>query len=271
MLAKYKEAADFIKSQTKLSPKIGIILGTGLGSIADSIEVECDIDYHNIPNFPLSTVKGHKGRLTIGHLNGQEVLVMQGRFHFYEGYDMSRVAFPIRVMKFLGIESLIVSNASGGLNPDQAIGDLMIINDHINLFPTNPLIGPNNDELGPRFPDMSEAYNREFINKALIIANENNIKVHQGVYAGLTGPTFETPAEYKYLRIIGADAVGMSTVPEVIAARHMGLDVFGISVITDLGVEGKIQVVSHMEVIKNAKKNEKNLVLLVKELVKAMH
>jgi purine-nucleoside phosphorylase len=271
MLAKYKEAADFIKSQTKLSPKIGIILGTGLGSIADSIEVECDIDYHNIPNFPISTVKGHKGSLTIGHINGEEVLVMQGRFHFYEGYDMSRVAFPIRVMKFLGIESLIVSNASGGLNPEQAIGDLMIINDHINLFPTNPLIGPNNDELGPRFPDMSEAYKREFINKALVIANDNNIKVHQGIYAGLTGPTFETPAEYKYLRIIGADAVGMSTVPEVIAARHMGINVFGISVITDLGVEGKIQEVSHMEVIENAKKNEKNLVLLVKELVKAMH
>ena len=271
MLAKYKEAADFIKSQTKLSPKIGIILGTGLGSIANSIDVECDIDYHNIPNFPISTVKGHKGSLTIGHINGEEVLVMQGRFHFYEGYDMSRVAFPIRVMKFLGIESLIVSNASGGLNPDQAIGDLMIINDHINLFPTNPLIGPNNDELGPRFPDMSEAYKREFINKALVIANNNNIKVHQGVYAGLTGPTFETPAEYKYLRIIGADAVGMSTVPEVIAARHMGINVFGISVITDLGVEGKIQEVSHMEVIENAKKNEKNLVLLVKELVKAMH
>ena len=271
MLANYKEASSFIKSQTKLSPKVAIILGTGLGSIADSLTIECDIDYHNIPNFPVSTVKGHKGRLLIGHLNGEEVMIMQGRFHFYEGYDMERVAFPVRVMKFFGIESLIVSNASGGLDPEQAIGDLMIINDHINLFPTNPLIGPNIEELGPRFPDMSETYNKKFIHKALEIANQNSIKVHQGVYAGLTGPTFETPAEYKYLRIIGADAVGMSTVPEVIAAHHMGIKVFGISVITDLGVEGKIKEVSHQEVIDNAKTNEKNLVLLVAELVKAMH
>jgi len=271
MLDKYKEAASFIKGQTKLSPKLAIILGTGLSNIANSVEVDADIDYHNIPNFPVSTVKGHKGRLLIGKINGVEVLMMQGRFHFYEGYDMTRVAFPIRVMKFLGIESLLVSNASGGLSPNFEIGDLMIINDHINLFPTNPLIGANIDELGPRFPDMSEAYSKAYIHKALEIANHHNIKVHQGVYAGLTGPTFETPAEYKYLSVIGADAVGMSTVPEVIAAHHMGIKCFGISVITDLGVEGKIQEVSHQEVMKNALKNEANLVLLITELVKELN
>ncbi|MGB0390916.1 MAG: purine-nucleoside phosphorylase [Salibacteraceae bacterium] len=271
MLAHFKEAADYIKSKTNLTPKIGIILGTGLGSIATAISKDCEIDYKDIPHFPISTVSGHKGKLLIGTLNGIEVVAMQGRFHFYEGYDMNRVAFPVRAMKFMGIDSLIVSNASGGLSPDFEIGDLMIINDHINLFPTNPLIGPNINELGPRFPDMSEAYCKNFINSALTIAASNNIKVHQGVYAGLTGPTFETPAEYKYIRIIGADAVGMSTVPEVIAARHMSMKVFGISVITDLGVEGSIVEVSHEHVIENAKKNEKNLVLLVKELVNTMH
>lgn len=271
MLTEFKTAAAFIQSKTSLNPKVGIILGTGLGSIATAIKKECEIDYSDIPNFPISTVHGHKGKLLIGTLNGVEVLAMQGRFHFYEGYDMNRVAFPVRVMKFMGIESLVVSNASGGLNPDFEIGDLMIINDHINLFPTNPLIGPNIDELGPRFPDMSQAYLKKFIHSAVAIAKDHNIKVHQGVYAGLTGPTFETPAEYKYIRIIGADAVGMSTVPEVIAARHMDIKVFGISVITDLGVEGSIVEVSHEHVIENAKKNEQNLVLLVKELVKTMH
>ena len=271
MLSKFKEAAQFIREKTSLSPKLGIILGTGLGTIADNIQTEVEINYADIPHFPISTVKGHKGQLLIGTLNGVEVIAMRGRFHYYEGYDMLRVAFPVRVMKFLGITSIIVSNASGGLNSDFAIGDLMVINDHINLFPTNPLIGPNNPELGPRFPDMSEAYKKTYINFAFDIAKKHNIKLHQGVYAGLTGPTFETPAEYKYIRIIGADAVGMSTVPEVIAARHMGINVFGISVITDLGVEGSIVAVSHEHVIENAKKNEKNLVLLVKELVKTMH
>lgn len=271
MLQEIKAAAAYILNQTQLSPKIGIILGTGLGSIADSIEKEIEIDYSEIPGFPVSTVVGHKGKLLIGSLNGIAVVVMQGRFHFYEGYDMNKVAFPVRAMKYMGIESLIVSNASGGLNPDFEIGDLMVINDHINLFPTNPLIGPNIPELGPRFPDMSEAYNNQFIKYAFNIADKHSIKIHQGVYAGLTGPTFETPAEYKYIRIIGADAVGMSTVPEVIAARHMSMNVFGISVITDLGVEGSIVEVSHAHVIQNAKKNEKNLVLLVTELVKTMH
>ncbi|MFT4752490.1 MAG: purine-nucleoside phosphorylase [Salibacteraceae bacterium] len=271
MLEHIKQAASFLTSKTNLSPKLGIILGTGLGSIATFIDKECEFNYSEIPNFPISTVHGHKGKLIIGKLNGVEVVAMQGRFHFYEGYDMHRIAFPIRVMKYMGIESLIVSNASGGLNPEFEIGDLMVINDHINLFPTNPLIGPNMEELGPRFPDMSEAYKKEYIKNAFAISKKHNIKLHQGVYAGLTGPTFETPAEYKYIRIIGADAVGMSTVPEVIAARHMNMKVFGISVITDLGVEGSIEEISHEDVIENAKKNEKNLVLLVKELVKTMH
>ncbi len=271
MLKEIKVAAKYILNKTNLSPKIGIILGTGLGSIADSIKKEIEIDYSEIPGFPLSTVVGHKGKLVIGLINGVAVVALQGRFHFYEGYDMNKVAFPVRVMKYLGIETLIVSNASGGLNPDFEIGDLMVINDHINLFPTNPLIGPNIAELGPRFPDMSEVYNPTYIKNAFEIAKTHHIKLHQGVYAGLTGPTFETPAEYKYIRIIGADAVGMSTVPEVIAARHMAMNVFGISVITDIGIAGSIEEITHEQVIENAKKNEKNLVLLVAELVKAIH
>ena len=271
MLNEIKNSANYVLKQTNLKPQIGIILGTGLGSIANSIEKDVEIDYADIPGFPVSTVVGHKGKLLIGTLNGIPVAAMQGRFHFYEGYDMNQVAFPVRVMKFMGIENLIVSNASGGLNPDFEIGDIMAINDHINLFPTNPLIGPNMDQLGPRFPDMSEAYKISYIESAMKIASDNGFKLHQGVYAGLTGPTFETPAEYKYIRIIGADAVGMSTVPEVIAAKHMSMNVFGLSVITDLGVEGSIVEVSHAHVIENAKKNEKNLVLLVEELVKTMH
>ncbi len=271
MLNEIKNSANYVLRQTNLKPQIGIILGTGLGSIANSIKKDVEIDYADIPGFPVSTVVGHKGKLLIGTLNGIAVVAMQGRFHFYEGYDMNQVALPVRIMKFMGIENIIVSNASGGLNPDFEIGDIMAINDHINLFPTNPLIGPNPDQLGPRFPDMSEAYKKSFIKDAMKIASKNDFKLHQGVYAGLTGPTFETPAEYKYLRIIGADAVGMSTVPEVIAAKHMSMNVFGLSVITDLGVEGSIVEVSHAHVIENAKKNEKNLVLLVEELVKAMH
>lgn len=271
MLTAFKNSASYILSKTTLRPKIGIILGTGLGNLAQAISIDTRLDYSEIPDFPVSTVKGHQGKLLIGTINGVEVMVMQGRFHFYEGYDMQRVAYPVRVMKFCGIDSLIVSNASGGLNPDFEIGDLMIINDHINLFPSNPLIGPNIEELGPRFPDMSEAYSHLYIEKALEICDKQKTKIHQGVYAGLTGPTFETPAEYKYLRIIGADAVGMSTVPEVIAAHHCGIKCFGISVITDLGVEGKIIEVSHEEVILNAKKNEQNLLDLVTELVNVMH
>lgn len=249
------------------NPTIGIILGTGLGGLVKEIKVAHKIPYSEIPNFPVSTVEGHQGQLILGELNGKRVMAMQGRFHFYEGYSMQQITFPVRVMKALGIKTLCVSNASGGMNPNFSVGEIMIINDHINLFPTNPLIGKNLNELGPRFPDMGEAYKKEYITLAKNIAQENSIKVSEGVYAGLTGPCFETPAEYRYLWRIGADAVGMSTVPEVIVAKHSGMDVFGISIITDLGVEGVVQNVSHEEVQKVANKQEPKLTLIVKELV----
>lgn len=271
MLELFKESANYISAKSSMQPKIGIILGTGLSPIADALEVDVAIPYSEIPSFPVSTVKGHDGKLIFGKLNNTEVLVMKGRFHYYEGYDMQTVTFPVRVMKLLGIGSLIVSNASGGLDDAHQIGDLMVIDDHINLFPTNPLIGPNLSEFGTRFPDMSEAYDKEYIAKAFETAEKIGIKLHRGTYAGLTGPTFETPAEYKMIRILGAQAVGMSTVPEVIVARHCSIKVFGISVITDIGIEGKIVEVSHDEVIENAKKNEKKLVELVEQLVPVMH
>lgn len=271
MLELYKQAAEYIAAKSNLKPQIGIILGTGLSPIADAMQVDIAIPYADIPGFPTSTVKGHDGKLIFGKLNNTPVLVMKGRFHYYEGYDMQTVTFPVRVMKLLGIESLVVSNASGGLDDNHEIGDLMVIDDHINLFPTNPLIGPNLEEFGPRFPDMSEAYYKPYIDKAFEIAYELDLRLHKGTYAGLTGPTFETPAEYKMIRIIGAQAVGMSTVPEVIVARHAGIKVFGISIITDIGIEGKIVEVSHDEVLENAKKNEKKLVELVARLVASMH
>jgi purine-nucleoside phosphorylase len=249
-------------------PQIGIILGTGLGGLVKEILVEFALPYEEIPNFPVSTVKGHSGKLIFGELGGKKVIAMQGRFHFYEGYSMQEITFPVRVMKALGVKTLIVSNASGGMNPDFSVGELMIISDHINLFPANPLIGKNYDELGPRFPDMSQAYRQDYIELAKTIAKENKIKVSEGVYAGLTGPCFETPAEYLYLRRIGADVVGMSTVPEIIAARHSGMDCFGISIVTDLGVEGRVETVSHEEVLHIAKEQEPKMSLIVKELVK---
>ena len=220
MLQKIQETADFLKSKIKTNPKTGIILGTGLGNLVTQITDTTEIPYETIPNFPVSTVEGHSGKLIVGLLGGVEVVAMQGRFHYYEGYDMKTVTFPVRVMKALGIENLLVSNASGGVHPDFEIGDLMIITDHLNLFPEHPLRGKNFAELGPRFPDMSNAYSKELIAKAKNIAAKNNIKVVEGVYVGTTGPTFETPAEYKYFRTIGGDAVGMSTVPEVIVANH---------------------------------------------------
>ena len=248
MLEKIQETADFIKSKVNVLPKTGIILGTGLGNLVTQITDKLEIPYETIPNFPVSTVEGHSGKLIFGKLGNVNVLAMQGRFHYYEGYDMKQVTFPVRVMKALGIENLMVSNAAGGMSPDFEIGDLMIITDHINLFPEHPLHGKNYKELGVRFPDMSEAYDKEFITKAKVIAKRNNIRVVEGIYIGTQGPTFETPAEYKYFRICGGDAVGMSTVPEVIVANHAGMKVFGMSIITDLGVEGKIVEVSHEEV-----------------------
>ena len=266
MLKAIKESAAFLQERTNFDPQFGIILGTGLGKLVDEIEIEHSISYKDIPHFPISTVEGHSGRLIFGNLGGKKVITMQGRFHFYEGYTMEEVTFPVRVMKLLGIKNLIVSNASGGVNPDYAIGDLMILNDHINLIP-NPLIGNNIPELGPRFPDMSEPYCNDLITKAENIAKKNNISVQKGVYVALTGPTLETPAEYKYMRIIGGDTVGMSTAPEVIVARHMGIPCFAISVITDLGVTGKIQEVSHSEIQKVAAIAEPKLTLIIQNLI----
>lgn len=270
MLETIKQTAALIKNRTEFQPEIGIILGTGLGNLVDEINIEHSLPYESIPNFPVSTVEGHSGRLILGTLGNKKVVAMQGRFHFYEGYSMQEVVFPVRVMKYLGISHLIVSNASGGVNPDFEVGEIMLIDDHINLFPTNPLIGPNEDELGPRFPDMSEPYDHAMIAKAEEIAATNNIKISKGTYAGLTGPTLETPAEYKYVRAIGADAVGMSTVPEVIAARHMGIPCFGFSIVTDLGVPGKIIEMSHEIVQEVAKKAEPKMTLIIKELLESL-
>jgi purine-nucleoside phosphorylase len=268
MLEKIQETADFLLAKMPMRPKTGIILGTGLGNLVTQMDIEMEIPYETIPNFPVSTVEGHKGKLILGKLGGVEVLAMQGRFHFYEGYDMKAVTFPVRVMKALGIKNLLVSNAAGGMHPDFEIGDLMIITDHINLFPEHPLRGKNYEELGPRFPDMSEAYCKDFIAKAKQIAERNHIKVVEGVYVGTSGPTFETPAEYRYFRAIGGDAVGMSTVPEVIVANHAGIKCFGISIITDLGVPGKIVEVSHEEVQKIGDSAQPLMTQIMKELVK---
>lgn len=266
MLQEIKDSARFLKEKTGYKPEIGIILGTGLGGLVAEIIIEHSISYNEIPNFPVSTVEGHSGRLIFGKLGGKQVIAMQGRFHFYEGYSMQKVTFPVRVMKLLGIQHLIVSNASGGVNPNFEVGDLMILTDHINLIP-NPLIGINISELGPRFPDMSEAYNKDLILKAERIAETNKIHLQKGIYIALTGPTLETPAEYKHMRIIGGDTVGMSTAPEVIVARHMNIPCFAMSVITDLGVPGKIQKVSHEEIQKVAEVAEPKLTLIIKELI----
>jgi purine-nucleoside phosphorylase len=267
MLEQIKNTAAYIQSKISFQPEVGIILGTGLGGLVKEINIRHTIPYEEIPDFPVSTVEGHSGKLIFGELGGKNVVAMQGRFHYYEGYNMQQVTYPVRVMKFLGIQKLFVSNASGGVNDTFEIGDLMIITDHINFFPANPLIGKNMPELGPRFPDMSEAYSKEIIEKAKKVANANNIKVRQGVYLGLSGPTFETPAEYRMVKILGADAVGMSTVPEVIVARHMGIPCFAISIITDLGVDGKIVEVTHEEVQQVAAQAEKKMTLIMKELM----
>ncbi len=266
MLQTIKETANFLHKKTNYNPETGIILGTGLGGLVNEIEIEHSISYENIPNFPLSTVEGHTGRLIFGKLGGKSVVAMQGRFHFYEGYSMEKVTFPVRVMKLLGIKNLIVSNASGGINPNYEVGDLMILNDHINLIP-NPLIGANIAELGPRFPDMSETYCPKLIKIAEAVAEANNLPIQKGVYVALTGPTLETPAEYKYMRIIGGDTVGMSTAPEVIVARHMDIPCFAISVITDLGVPGKIKKVTHEEIQAVSEVAEPKLTLIIKELI----
>lgn len=267
MLDRIKRIAEHLKNATGgFVPETGIILGTGLSGLGKEIDVKYAIAYGEIPEFPVSTVQGHPGKLLFGFLGGKPVVAMQGRFHYYEGWTMGEVVLPVRVMKYLGVQRLFVSNACGGVNPAFETGDLMILNDHICLFP-NPLIGKNIDELGPRFPDMSEPYDHSLIAKAKDIAMRNNIPVRMGCYVGLTGPTLETPAEYRYMRVIGGDAVGMSTVPEVIAARQMGLPCFAMSVITDMGVEGRIEKTTHEMVQRVAEKAEPSLTLIMRELV----
>jgi purine-nucleoside phosphorylase len=266
MLERIQETAAYLRSKMHTHPETAIILGTGLGSLANEITDKYEIGYETIPNFPVSTVEGHSGKLIFGKLGDKDIMAMQGRFHYYEGYAMTEVTFPIRVMRELGIQTLFVSNAAGGMNPDFEIGDLMIITDHINFFPEHPLRGKN-IPYGPRFPDMSEAYNKGLIQKANEIAQEKGIKVQHGIYIGTQGPTYETPAEYKMFRILGADAVGMSTVPEVIVANHCGIRVFGMSVITDLGVEGKIVEVTHEEVQKAADAAQPLMTSIMRELI----
>jgi purine-nucleoside phosphorylase len=269
MLEKINEITGFLKSKGMITPDAGIILGTGLGELTTKIENRIEIDYKDIPHFPISTVEGHAGKLIFGEFGKKKIVAMKGRFHYYEGYGADQVALPVRVMKNLGIKCLFLSNAAGGVNPDFQIGDIMIITDHINLLP-NPLIGPNDDRIGTRFPDMGEAYDKYLIKKALIIAQENNIRIHKGIYLATSGPTFETPAEYKYFRIIGADAVGMSTTTEVIIARHMGLPCFAVSVITDLGVEGKIEYTTHESVQNEAAKTESRMTTIMTEMIESL-
>ena len=261
------ETADFIKKAVGEMPKVAVILGTGLGDLVNHIEISNELDYHNIPNFPVSTVEGHSGKLIFGNLGGKYVMAMQGRFHYYEGYNMKQVTFPVRVMRHLGVETLFVSNAAGGMNKEFRVGDVMVITDHINLFPENPLRGKNYAELGPRFPAMPEAYCKAFIDMADDIAREENIRLMHGVYVGTPGPTFETPAEYEYFRVIGGDAVGMSTVPEVIVANHAGMRVFGVSVITDLGGKDITEVPTHEEVQKAAIKAQPVMTKIIKKML----
>ncbi|MBO4645623.1 MAG: purine-nucleoside phosphorylase [Bacteroidales bacterium] len=266
-IGKMNESASYLQSCCNLKPEVAIVLGSGLGGLVDEILIEKEIPYHEIPNFPVSTVQGHKGTLIFGKLNGVNVLVMSGRFHYYEGYDMQTLTFPIQVMSRMGIKKLILSNAAGGLNPSFDIADIMVITDHINLMGNNPLLGPNDDTIGPRFPDMSEAYSRRMVKLAQKVGEEQNIKLQHGVYVGVTGPCYETPAEYHAFHILGADAVGMSTVPETIMARYLGMEVFALSVITDLGVLGQIEKASHEEVLNAAAKAEPKMICLVKELL----
>lgn len=270
ILRQLEETVDFLNTQYSGKPTVGIVLGSGLGNFIDEMEVEKEVAYVDIPHFPVSTVEGHKGKLVFGKLNGKTVVAMAGRFHFYEGYTAQDVVFPIRVMKTIGVETLLLSNAAGGVNAGFKVGDIMIIKDHVSFFTPNPLIGKNVEELGPRFPDMSEPYKKELIKKAKTIAVKNNFDIKEGVYVAVTGPTFETRAEYKLIKIIGGDVVGMSTVQESIVANHMGMQVFAISVITDLGIRKEDNIITHEEVLQAAKEAEPKMALLFKELVAAI-
>jgi len=269
MLKKIKLSIEFLSPFVKSKPIAGIVLGTGLGGFEKSMKTQHKIAYKDIPYFPTSTVEGHEGNLIIGEIKGKQVVALQGRFHFYEGYSMQEIIYPIRVLKLLGIKYLFVSNASGGMNPKFKIGDIMLIIDHINLMP-NPLIGPHEPIYGPRFPDMSKTYDNALVEKAEEIAYKNEIKIFKGCYVAVTGPTFETPKEYEYFRLIGGDNIGMSTVPEVIAAVQMGIKCLAISVITDLGIPGKITEISHEEVQKAAKEAEWKISLIIKDVISGL-
>ncbi|MDR1346311.1 MAG: purine-nucleoside phosphorylase [Bacteroidales bacterium] len=267
LLKQIEESAHFLAAQKTGNAKTAIILGSGLGGLVDQLIVNREINYKDIPHFPVSTVKGHKGSWIFGMLNGVDVVVLNGRFHYYEGYAMNELTFPIRVLKAIGIEHLILSNAAGGMNPTFKIGDVMLIRDHINLFSNNPLLGPNDDRLGVRFLDMSEAYSPKLLKLAKLVAEKEQIQLQQGVYVGVSGPCFETPAEYRMYHILGGDAIGMSTVPETIVARHSGMEVFALSVITDLGVAGQVEKVSHEEVLQAAQKAGPKMVKLIYEML----
>ena len=269
MLEKIKETASYIKKKTDFQPEVGIVLGTGLGGLVNEIDIHYERDYQAIPNFPLSTVEGHKGKLIFGLLGKKKVVAMQGRFHYYEGYTVHQITFPIRVLKQLGINYLFLSNASGGVNPEYNIGDLMVLEDHINLLP-NPLIGYHHEEFGPRFPDMGNTYSPELIARAEQIAAKHDIPLKKGVYTATTGPTYETASEYRYFRIIGSDTVGMSTVPETIVAHQMGIPCFAISIITDLGVPGKIEKITHEGVQEVAERAEEKMTRIMKELIESL-
>jgi purine-nucleoside phosphorylase len=269
-MEKLNQTLSYLKAAYPSTPQVGIVLGSGLGNFSDEVEVEREISYNDIPHFPVSTVEGHKGKLIFGNLSGKKVVCMAGRFHFYEGYNAEQVVLPVRVMKLLGIKTLLLSNAAGGVNPGFNVGDLMIITDHVSFFTYNPLIGKNISELGPRFPDMSEPYKKELIQKARDIAKRLGIVLREGVYYGVTGPTFETRAEYKLIHALGGDAVGMSTVQECIAANHMGLPVFAMSVITDIGIREDENKITHEEVLQAAKAAEPNFAAIFREMVKAI-
>lgn len=267
---KIEQTLSYIRQQTQIQPQIGIVLGTGLGALVKEVEIEKELSYRNIPHFPISTVETHAGKLITGYLSGKPVVAMQGRFHFYEGYSMHQITFPIRLMKFMGISTLLISNAAGGMNPLYRKGDMMIMDDHINLLGDNPLIGPNDDNLGPRFPDMSEPYSKRLIDLAEQIALEEKIKVQRGVYIAVSGPNLETRAEYRFLRSVGGDVVGMSTVPEVIVARHMDIEVFGVSIITDECFPDALQPADVSDIIKTANEAQPRLTLLMKRLVEKL-
>ncbi len=270
LLQQLKQTADYIKTKYTAQPAIGIVLGSGLGNFVSEINIECEINYDELPHFPVSTVKGHSGKLIFGKIADKNVVVMAGRFHYYEGYTSQQVVYPIRVMKMLGVKTMLISNAAGAVNTSFKVGDMMIINDHISFFTVNPLLGKNEDALGLRFPDMSEPYSKQLIIKAKSVAKNLGYELKEGVYCGVTGPTFETRAEYKLIKTVGCDAVGMSTVQEVIAAVHAGIKVFAVSIITDLGIREDDNIITHEEVLAAAGEAEPKMTALFKKLVEVI-